>query len=493
MARHKQSGLEPEQLVTKAKSADGPRTRRAVLTGGAAAAIALMGEAIVRPAPASAASVSLGGTNNATTATVIQNTAASSTAKALIGRTTYTGGGGSTIGVLGESLGNQGTGVKGRALTGLNAKGVWGVADTGTGVRGTANTGSTASGVLGESTQGAGVRGNGTNNYGVFGTGGYCGTRGQGGTYGSISSGTSVGAYGSGSDYGLYGAGGSYGVYGGGSAYGLYGSGPTGVYGSGSNYGVVGTTTNLNTDAVRGDGGQYGVHGLNGRTAGTRGDSGYVGAWGQATSYGVYGLATDGANTSYGVFGQASNVSSYGVWCQGNMHVAGTLSKAAGSFKIDHPLDPEARWLSHSFVESPDMMNVYNGIAVLDTAGSATVRLPAYFDALNRDFRYQLTAVGGAAPSLHVLHEVAGNAFVIAGGSSGQKVSWQVTGIRQDDYAKEHPIVVETAKGPSERGTREFVPRGSAARQMIVGPARGNEKQESLPQPVPPQVHPQPV
>ena len=83
---------------------------------------------------------------------------------------------------------------------------------------------------------------------------------------------------------------------------------------------------------------------------------------------------------------------------QGNMHVSGTLSKTAGSFKIDHPLDPENRWLSHSFVESPDMMNVYNGNAELDDAGKATVKLPAYFEALNRDFRYQLTAVGAARP-----------------------------------------------------------------------------------------------
>ncbi len=330
--------------------------------------------------------------------------------------------------------------------------------------------------------------------YGVYGSAGYSGLLGQGGPYGSISSGDSVGVYGSGGDFGAYGTGGSYGVYGNGGTAGLYGTAPgaggTGVIGSGDTYGVVGTTANANTDAVRGDGGQYAVHGVNGRTAGVRGDSGYVGAWGQATSYGVYGLATDTVNQTYGVYGQASNGASFGVWSQGNMHVAGTLSKTAGAFKIDHPLDPEGRWLSHSFVESPDMMNVYNGVAVLDGSGGATIEMPDYFESLNRDFRYQLTAIGAPSPSLHVSREMQKNAFKIAGGTPGQKVSWQVTGIRQDDYAKAHPIVVETDKKGSERGTRQFVPKGSKARLMQLGPAGATDKLPPTPSDVPRKLTP---
>ncbi|HMB91945.1 MAG TPA: hypothetical protein VKP65_13915, partial [Rhodothermales bacterium] len=57
----------------------------------------------------------------------------------------------------------------------------------------------------------------------------------------------------------------------------------------------------------------------------------------------------------------------------GDVNVSGTLSKGGGSFKIDHPLDPANKYLAHSFVESPDMMNVYNGNAVLDAAGEAVV------------------------------------------------------------------------------------------------------------------------
>lgn len=78
----------------------------------------------------------------------------------------------------------------------------------------------------------------------------------------------------------------------------------------------------------------------------------------------------------------------------GNLNVTGKLTKGSGSFKIDHPLDPANKYLSHSFVESPDMMNVYNGNITTDRHGLATITLPDYFEALNRDFRYQLTVIG---------------------------------------------------------------------------------------------------
>jgi hypothetical protein len=135
----------------------------------------------------------------------------------------------------------------------------------------------------------------------------------------------------------------------------------------------------------------------------------------------------------------------------GNLAVTGTVSKGGGSFKIDHPLDPENKYLLHSFVESPDMMNVYNGNAILDDQGTATVTMPEWFETLNRDFRYQLTPIGAPA-NLYVAQEMAGNQFRIAGGSPGTKVSWQVTGIRQDPWANQNRIPVELAKAPSEKG-----------------------------------------
>jgi len=142
----------------------------------------------------------------------------------------------------------------------------------------------------------------------------------------------------------------------------------------------------------------------------------------------------------------------WAAWFNGNVDVDGNLSKAGGSFKIDHPLDPANKYLYHSFVESPDMMNIYNGNATLDGNGEAVVTLPDWFETLNRDFRYQLTAVGAPGPNLYVAEEIFGNHFKIAGGRPGAKVSWQVTGIRQDAWANAHRIPVEVEKPEVERG-----------------------------------------
>jgi hypothetical protein len=137
---------------------------------------------------------------------------------------------------------------------------------------------------------------------------------------------------------------------------------------------------------------------------------------------------------------------------EGDVHVGGNLSKAGGSFKIDHPLDPANKYLYHSFVESPDMMNIYNGNAKLDSRGEAVVELPERFGALNKDFRYALSAIGTPGPSLYIAEEVANNRFKIAGGGPGAKVSWTVTGVRQDAWANAHRIPVEEDKSDQERG-----------------------------------------
>jgi hypothetical protein len=179
-----------------------------------------------------------------------------------------------------------------------------------------------------------------------------------------------------------------------------------------------------------------------------------AGVFGQATragsAKGIWGYAP-GSNT-YAIFGDGAGTGSYAGYFQGRVHVNGLLSKSAGSFKIDHPLDPANKYLSHSFVESPDMMNVYNGNAVLDANGEATIILPDYFEALNKDFRYQLTAIGKPSPNVYVASEISNNRFRIAGGAPGGKISWQVTGCRHDTYANEHPIPVEELKPAIERG-----------------------------------------
>jgi hypothetical protein len=143
----------------------------------------------------------------------------------------------------------------------------------------------------------------------------------------------------------------------------------------------------------------------------------------------------------------------------GDVEVYGTFSATnydtinpPASCKIDHPLDPENMYLSHSVVGGPDMMNVYNGNVILGANGEAEVKLPDYFESLNRDYRCQLTAIGAPVPDLHVAEEVSGNRFRIAGGAAGMKVSWQVTGIRQDESANAHRIEVEEDKIPSQQG-----------------------------------------
>jgi hypothetical protein len=111
----------------------------------------------------------------------------------------------------------------------------------------------------------------------------------------------------------------------------------------------------------------------------------------------------------------------------------GALSKASGTFTIDHPLDPYGKILNHYFIEGPEMRNIYDGEAILDASGRAVVTLPDYFDALNRKPRVQLTGVGRS--DVYVAEKVSGNRFTI-GGSPGTEVYWQVTGERKDVSAE---------------------------------------------------------
>lgn len=239
---------------------------------------------------------------------------------------------------------------------------------------------------------------------------------------------------------------------------------------TGHTYGVVGET--FSTSAS-------GVFGYARATSGTA--RGVIGQTRSPSGQGVYGrgpnenygylgdkdygaLGRQGDNTSvgylggpHGVYGRVNSGLSgrFAGYFSGPVHVNGTLSKASGSFKIDHPLDPANKYLYHSFVESPDMMNVYNGNTITGDDGLATVELPEWFQALNRDFRYQLTVIGGGRTWAHarVAREVSNNSFVIETSVPKTRVSWQITGIRKDPYANAHRIQVEEPKPDSERGT----------------------------------------
>jgi len=274
----------------------------------------------------------------------------------------------------------------------------------------------------------------------------------------------SIGVLGSGKTYGVYGSGGPYGVYGSGTTYGLWGStSPTGVRGDGSSYGVYGATTNGGGSGVYGSNtagvgvygfstssGSYGVYGYN--------PNGGVGAAGiSVNNAGVYaqsgtnGWAVEANNTGSGTGILANSNGGYAGFFNGDVHVDGTLSKSAGSFKIDHPLDPANKYLYHSFVESPDMMNIYNGNVTTNAQGDALVSMPDWFESLNRDFRYQLTVIGQFAQAI-VSSEIADGRFSIKTDKPNVKVSWQVTGVRQDAWANAHRIPIEEAKPEIERG-----------------------------------------
>jgi hypothetical protein len=247
-----------------------------------------------------------------------------------------------------------------------------------------------------------------------------------------------------------------------------------GVHGKSNNSdGVVGESQSGSRDAagVSGFGlsdNTYGVYGQSDSNVGVYGTSnaGY-GLLGRSSgAYGVYAFS----NTSYGLY--ARGESGLAALLEGNVTISGNLQKAGGSFRIDHPLDPANKYLSHSFVESPDMKNVYDGMVTLDDRGEAVIELPDWFGALNKDFRYQLTAIGAPLPNLHISEEISDGAttttnysrtrsnknknnnsrFKIAGGTSGMKVSWQVTGIRKDPWANAHRISVEEDKPAKERG-----------------------------------------
>ncbi|HZM85274.1 MAG TPA: hypothetical protein VFF31_01845 [Blastocatellia bacterium] len=136
----------------------------------------------------------------------------------------------------------------------------------------------------------------------------------------------------------------------------------------------------------------------------------------------------------------------------GDVRILGDLNVSGQkNFKIDHPLDPENKYLLHASIESSEVMNLYSGNVTLDSGGEAMVKLPSWFQTLNKDFRYSLTPIGGFAP-LYIAEKIADNRFKIAGGQPGMEVSWQVAGLRDDAYMQKHPMLVELDKPAKERG-----------------------------------------
>jgi hypothetical protein len=245
---------------------------------------------------------------------------------------------------------------------------------------------------------------------------------------------------------------------------GTTGTGAAGVLGETFGDGTPGSSG----PAVHGRSDGVGVSGISGSTDATQGLT-YGNGYGHYSLHfsaqpggGVLGISVLGSGIEGFTFasirnnpdvaavrGQSAN--GYAGLFAGRVRVTGWLEKAGGGFTVDHPTDPKNKYLSHSFVESPEMLNVYSGTVTTNRAGVARVRLPAYFEALNRDFRYQLTVVGTFARAM-VSEEIRNNAFAIRTDPGGVKVCWQVTGVRKDAWAEANRIPVEQAKSKGERG-----------------------------------------
>jgi|GEM_PF-651899 len=164
---------------------------------------------------------------------------------------------------------------------------------------------------------------------------------------------------------------------------------------------------------------------------------------------GVVGIA-DGTS-AYGVYGKS--IDGYAGYFIGNAQVSGNFTVGGTkSFLIDHPLDPENRFLAHACIESELPLNLYRGTIEVDLRGEARVELPDWFEEINADYAYHLTPIGAAAPNLHIAEEIENNEFRIAGGVPGLKVSWMVTAMRDDAWIRAHPYVTEREKAEHEKG-----------------------------------------
>jgi len=139
------------------------------------------------------------------------------------------------------------------------------------------------------------------------------------------------------------------------------------------------------------------------------------------------------------------------ITANGDLVATGSVNGSSKNFRLDHPLDPENKYLYHASVESSEMMNIYTGNVTTDGSGLATVQLPDWFEAVNADFRYQLTVVGQFAQAI-VARKILGHRFEVRTNAPEVEVSWQVTAVRHDAYAKAHPLVVEQEKPVTERG-----------------------------------------
>ena len=213
-----------------------------------------------------------------------------------------------------------------------------------------------------------------------------------------------------------------------------------GVTQSGSGNGIVATS---GTGAISVNGISVGGRGVQG-SSDVKG--GVVGM--STTGDGMAGVTCTACSGPAGVLGIGKLAGAF----SGNVGVSGDFAvTGVKAFHIDHPLDPANKYLNHFAIESNEVLNTYSGNVTTDLSGTATVELPDYFEALNTNYRYQLTVLGQFAQAI-VFQEIQNNSFVIKTDKPSVKVSWQVTGVRSDANLKAHRMPVEEEKPAAERG-----------------------------------------
>lgn len=132
------------------------------------------------------------------------------------------------------------------------------------------------------------------------------------------------------------------------------------------------------------------------------------------------------------------------------------MSATIKLFRIDHPFDPENKYLLHYCAEGPEPLNVYCGNVTTDGKGEAWIQLPSYFDEINRDFRYTLTVVDDNDTDdfimVKIARKIVANRFKIRTSRPNVDVSWEVKGVRNDRWVRKYGAPVEVAKEGVEKG-----------------------------------------
>jgi len=132
----------------------------------------------------------------------------------------------------------------------------------------------------------------------------------------------------------------------------------------------------------------------------------------------------------------------------GDVNIHGNVHLTGMTFLVGNPFDSAGGAIEQASVQSQDALTICSGTVVTDDGGGAVVAVPAWFDVLNKDFRYQLTVMGQFAQAI-VSEEIHDHRFGVRTNVPHVKVSWQVTGVRNDAYAHEHPLVVAPPKEPA--------------------------------------------